>query len=49
MKLQELKRPDGKSVYLIVLPKAIVEAKQWRKGTELKALFNSKGNIELTE
>ncbi|MFH1664162.1 MAG: hypothetical protein ABH986_05130 [archaeon] len=48
MKLQETKRPDGKPVYSIVLPKAVVKAKGFKKGQELKAVFNEKGNIELT-
>ncbi len=49
MKLQETKRKDGQPVYSVVLPKALVEAKQWRKGQELKAVFNHKGNIELLD
>jgi len=49
MKLQEIKRPDGQPVYSVVLPKALVEAKGWKKGTQLKAVFNEKGNLVLTE
>jgi hypothetical protein len=49
LKLQQTKRADGKPVYTLVLPKAVIEAKGFKKGTELKAVFNAKGNIELTE
>jgi len=49
LKLQEFKRPDGKPVYSIVLPKVLVESKQWKKGQKLKTEFDSKGNIILKE
>jgi len=35
--------------YIITLPKILVEAKGWNKGTKLKAVFNEKGNIVLEE
>lgn len=49
MKLQTIKRPDGQVRYVLTLNKAIVEAKGWHKGTQLKAVFNHKGNIEIEE
>ena len=35
---------DGR--YSVTLPKALVKAKGWEKGTELAAVFNERGNIE---
>jgi len=35
--------------FLIYLPKAIVRAKKWGKGTELDLEFDSKGNLILKE
>jgi hypothetical protein len=33
--------------YKVTLPKAIIEAKGWAKGNELKVLINEKGEIIL--
>ncbi len=35
--------------YKITLPKAIIEAKGWTKGNEVKILLNEKGEIILTK
>tara|TARA_Y100000310_G_C20472810_1_gene710910 strand:+ start:407 stop:550 length:144 start_codon:yes stop_codon:yes gene_type:complete len=43
-KIQEVK-----GQHLIYLPKAIVNAKKWKKGTELDIEFDAKGNLVLKE
>ena len=40
---------ESKGKYSIFLPKAIVEAKGWKKGIELKVEFNQKGDLVLKE
>ena len=35
--------------YKITLPKAIIEAKGWTKGSTVKILINEKGEIILTK
>ena len=35
--------------YIVTLPKALVHAKGWDKGTEFNIRFNERGNIELEE
>ena len=42
-----LQESNGK--YSIFIPKAIVEAKGWQKGIELKIKFDAKGNLVLKE
>lgn len=34
---------------MIVVPAAIVRAKSWKKGQELKWIINKKGDLELKE
>ncbi len=34
--------------YKITLPKAIIEAKGWKKGNDVKVLLNEKGELVLT-
>lgn len=45
MKLQRSKVGQ----YYLTIPKPLVEAKGWSKGTELKVRFNERGNLELEE
>lgn len=35
--------------YSITVPKAMVEAKGWKKGTDLVWMFNERGELVLTE
>lgn len=35
--------------YFITVPKAMVEAKGWKKGTELAWMFNERGELVLVE
>jgi len=39
----------SKGQYVITLPKALVKAKGWDKGTELMLILNNRGNIEIVE
>ncbi|MBU4266411.1 MAG: hypothetical protein KKE96_04195 [Candidatus Altiarchaeota archaeon] len=45
MKLQK----TNKGQYYLTLPRALVEAKGWKKRTEFTIKFNEKGNLELEE
>ena len=45
MKLQK----TSQGQYTLTLPKPIVEAKGWDKGTELELKFNERGNLEIQE
>ena len=38
---------DQNKQYKITLPKALVEAKGWRKGIRIKVLLDKQGNIVL--
>ncbi len=38
---------DNNKQYKVTLPKALVEAKGWKKGTEIKILLDPQGNILL--
>lgn len=35
--------------YVLTIPKAMVEAKKWKRGQELVFVFNERGNLELEE
>jgi hypothetical protein len=48
MKIQET-NIKGSTRYYITLPKTLIKAKQWTKGTELHLAFNERGNIELID
>ncbi len=43
MKLQQM---NGKQ-FFITLPNKLIRAKEWEKGTELKAIIDKDGNIVL--
>jgi hypothetical protein len=45
----KLQKNEKTGQYFMNLPKAIIEAKKWQKGQELKIRFNERGNIELEE
>lgn len=38
---------DNNKQYKVTLPKALIEAKGWEKGTELLVVLDDKGNIVL--
>lgn len=38
---------DSNGQYKITLPKAIIEAKRWKRGDSLQVLFDNEGNIIL--
>jgi antitoxin component of MazEF toxin-antitoxin module len=38
---------DNNKQYKITLPKALVDAKGWQKGTEIKIELDSSGNLVL--
>ena len=40
---------DNNKQYKLTLPKALMEAKGWEKGTEIKVVLDSEGNIVLKE
>ena len=43
MKLQQL----NNGAFILTLPSQIIRAKEWKKGDEIKALINDKGDIVL--
>ena len=43
MKLQQLNH----GVFVISLPSQIIRAKEWKKGDEIKAVINDRGDIVL--
>lgn len=45
MKIQK----TNKGQFYLTLPRALVEAKRWDKGTKVKVRLNEKGNLELEE
>ncbi len=45
MKIQK----TNKGQYYLTLPRALVEAKGWDKGTKVKIRLTEKGNLELEE
>lgn len=49
MKLQQSKTKEGKTHYFLTIPMALVNAKGWKKGTELKTELDNKGNIIIKE
>lgn len=38
---------DNNKQYKLTLPKAIIDAKGWKKGADIKIEFDSQGNIVL--
>lgn len=38
---------DNNKQYKLTLPKALIDAKGWKKGSEIKILLDSEGNIKL--
>lgn len=38
---------DSNKQYKITLPKALIDAKGWEKGTKIKIILDEKGNIIL--
>jgi bifunctional DNA-binding transcriptional regulator/antitoxin component of YhaV-PrlF toxin-antitoxin module len=38
---------DNNKQYKVTLPKAIIDAKGWQKGDELKIAFDAEGNLVL--
>jgi hypothetical protein len=33
--------------FFVIVPKSLVKAKKWEKGTEVAFAFNERGNVEL--
>ena len=44
-----IKLQKFKEQFSITIPKVLIESKGWKKGQNLKVVFNHKGNLEITE